>query len=359
MLYHFLYPLSESIPLFNVFKYITTRSAISFCISILLAIFLGKKFINFLKKKQFGQFIRDEGPESHKKKSGTPTMGGVLIIFSMIIAVLVSGNFISKPLIATFLIVLSYFGLGFLDDYLKVIKKNTKGVSARGKLLWQFVTSWGVVIWLLNNQVITSEIYLPFLKYPILDLGFVGFTLFSSLVIVGSSNAVNLTDGLDGLAIGPIVTSLVTLTIITYISGNIEISDYLFVPYVEGIGEVTIICTALIGACLGFLWYNAYPAQIFMGDVGSLSLGGALGIISVLSKSEFLLLIFGAIFVIEAVSVIIQVISFKTRGKRVFKMAPIHHHFELKGWQEPKVIVRFWILSLIFMVLALMSLKLR
>ncbi len=359
MFYHFFYPLSESFALFNVFKYITTRSAIAFCISVIVSIFFGKTFISFIKKKQFGQLIRNEGPESHKKKSGTPTMGGVLIIISAFSAILLCGNFLSKPVLAAIFVILSYFGLGFLDDYLKVAKKNTKGVSAKGKLAWQFLTSILVSSWLVNNQVVTTELYLPFLKYPVLDLGFVGFIIFSSIVIVGSSNAVNLTDGLDGLAVGPIVTSLVTLTIVCYISGNIEISDYLFVPYVQGLGEVTILCTALMGASLGFLWFNSYPAEIFMGDVGSLSLGGALGIMAVLSKSEFLLLIFGGIFVLEALSVMIQVFSFKTRGKRVFKMAPIHHHFELKGWQEPKVIVRFWILSLIFMVLALMSLKLR
>jgi len=359
MLYHLIYPLRDSLLLANVFKYITTRSFIAFAISLILAIVLGKPFINLIKRKQFGQFIREAGPESHKKKSGTPTMGGVLIMFCTSIGILICGNFNSLPLVGALIVITSFFILGFVDDYMIIAKKSNKGVSGKFKLVWQFITSFLVCYWLVSTNIISSDLYLPFVKDSVLNLGLIGFMLFGSLVIVGSSNAVNLTDGLDGLAIGPVVTSLITLAIFSYLGGNIETSKYLLIPYISGLGEVTVLCSALVGACVGFLWFNTYPAQIFMGDVGSLSLGGALGIMSVLGKNEFLLFIFGGIFVIEALSVIIQVFSFKTRGKRVFKMAPIHHHFELKGWQEPKVIVRFWILSLLFMVLALISLKIR
>ncbi|MCB9094654.1 MAG: phospho-N-acetylmuramoyl-pentapeptide-transferase [Halobacteriovoraceae bacterium] len=358
MLYHFLYPFSQEIPLFNVFRYITTRSFIAFVLGTFFAILWGKKFIAFIRKKQFGQVIREEGPESHKKKGGTPTFGGILILGSMLLALLVCGNFLSYPLLCTLFVMGSYFLLGFVDDYLKILKKNTNGISARGKLVWQFLTAFIISYLLVHKGIITTELYVPFLKYPILDLGWF-FYIFSGLVIVGCSNAVNLTDGLDGLAIGPIMTSLVTISVLCYVGGHAELSEYLFIPYIKDIGELVVFSAALIGASFGFLWYNTYPAQIFMGDVGSLSIGGALGVMSVISKNEVLLLIFGGIFVIEALSVIIQVASFKTRGKRVFKMAPIHHHFELKGWEEPKVIVRFWIISAVLAVLSLASLKLR
>ncbi len=359
MLYHLLYPLSNKFAIFNVFRYITTRSFFAFVLGALFAIVLGRKFIKYMRKRQFGQVIREEGPESHKKKGGTPTFGGVFIIGSTLLALLVTGNFNAEPVWATLAIMISYFSLGFLDDYLKVLKKNTKGISAKGKLVWQFTTSGAVLYYLLSSQVISSELFIPFYKYPVIDLGLWGYMIFGSIVIVGASNAVNLTDGLDGLAIGPIITSLITLCILCYVGGHSEISQYLYIPYVTDLGELVVFAATLVGAGLGFLWFNTYPAQIFMGDVGSLSIGGVLGIMSVISKNEILLIVFGGIFVLEAVSVILQVGSFKLRGKRIFRMAPIHHHFELKGWPEPKVIVRFWIISVLLAVLSIASLKIR
>ncbi len=311
-----------------------------------------------MKRKQFGQIIRDDGPESHFKKKGTPTMGGVFMLGSIFVTTLICGNFFSMPLQITLGVTFSYFLLGFYDDYLKVLKKDTKGVSAKGKLAWQFLTA-GIALYIMVSQnIINTEVFIPFLKAPILDLGY-WYILFGSIVIVGFSNAVNLTDGLDGLAIGPIMVSAATMGLITYVTGHKEFSQYLYLPYFEGMGEITVLTAAIIGAGIGFLWYNSYPAQIFMGDVGSLSLGGTLGTIAVLAKSEFLFVVIGGIFVIEALSVIIQVASFKTRGVRVFKMAPIHHHFEKLGWPETKVTVRFWIISVCLAILALTTLKTR
>lgn len=355
MLYHLLYPQHH---LFNIFKYITFRTVIAFLVATILSIIWGKYFINFMKRKQFGQIIRDDGPESHFKKKGTPTMGGVFMLGSIFITTLVCGNFFSMPLQITLGVTFSYFLLGFYDDYLKVLKKDTKGVSAKGKLAWQFATAAIALYLMVSQSIITTDVYFPFFKAPIIDLGY-WYILFGSIVIVGFSNAVNLTDGLDGLAIGPIMVSAATMGLITYVTGHKEISQYLYIPYFEGMGELTVLSAAIIGAGIGFLWYNSYPAQIFMGDVGSLSLGGTLGTIAVLAKSEFLFVVIGGIFVIEALSVIIQVVSFKTRGVRVFKMAPIHHHFEKLGWPETKVTVRFWIISVCLAILALSTLKTR
>jgi len=358
MLYHWLYPLSQQVPFFNVFKYITFRSFLAFILGITISILWGKRFIALMKLKQFGQTIRDEGPESHKKKKGTPTFGGVFILGSAFVACLICGNFSSIPFLLALFVTLSYFFLGGLDDYLKVLKKNTKGVSARQKLLWQFSTALIVSFLMIKWGVTDSKLYFPSLKEPIIDLGW-WYVPFAAFVIVGSSNALNLTDGLDGLAIGPTIISAATLGLLSYLAGHSELANYLFIPYVPDVGNLLVLVAAIIGASAGFLWYNAYPAEIFMGDVGSLSLGGCLGTIAVLTKNEFLFVLIGGVFVIEALSVIIQVFSFKTRGKRVFKMAPIHHHFELKGWPETKVIVRFWIISLVFAILALATLKLR
>lgn len=358
MLYHLLYPLSQDIAAFNIFRYITFRSFAAFLIAAIFSILWGKAFIAYMKRKQFGQIVRDDGPESHFKKQGTPTMGGVFIIGSIALGLLVTGNFSSIPFLAVILVTISYFILGFLDDYFKVLKKNTDGISAKGKLAWQFVTAIGACYLLFSTEAIDTKLYVPFYKDAVLDLG--GFYyLFASIVIVGSSNAVNLTDGLDGLAIGPIITSAASLGLIAYAAGHREISAYLFIPYIESVGELMIIAAAIVGAGVGFLWYNSYPAQIFMGDVGSLSLGGMLGVMAVVTKNEFLFVLIGGIFVIEAISVILQVFSYKTRGKRIFKMAPIHHHFELKGWPEPKVIVRFWIISIFLAILAVATLKMR
>lgn len=358
MLYHFLYPLSQDISAFNIFRYITFRTFVAFLIATIVSIVWGKYFINFMKRKQFGQVVRDDGPQSHLKKAGTPTMGGVMIIGTIVLSMVFCANFMSEPVLATLGVTLSYFLLGFLDDYLKVMRKNSDGVSGKGKLVWQFATALVAGYFLISRGVIDTSLYLPFVKGPVLDMGWY-YLLFIALVVVGSSNAVNLTDGLDGLAIGPIITSAASLGIIAYAAGHKEIASYLFIPYVEDIGELMVISAAIIGAGVGFLWYNSYPAQIFMGDVGSLSLGGNLGIVAVLTKSEVLFVIIGGIFVIEAVSVILQVVSYKTRKKRIFKMAPIHHHFELKGWPEPKVIVRFWIISIFLAMFAIATLKMR
>lgn len=358
MFYHILYPLSDQFALFNVFKYITFRSFLAFVIATIVSIIWGKKFIAFMKLKQFGQSIREDGPESHFKKKGTPTLGGIFIIGSILISALFVGNYNSYPFVMTLLVMTSYFVLGWIDDYLKVIKKNSDGVSARGKLLWQFSTAIIASYFLLKLNVIDSKLYIPFFKDPILDLGW-GYIAFASIVIVGSSNAVNLTDGLDGLVTGPVITSSATFAFLAYIAGHTELSSYLFIPYIDGTSELTVLCASILGASVGFLWYNCNPAQIFMGDVGSLSLGGALGTIAVLTKNEFLFVIIGGVFVMEAISVILQVGSYKLRKKRIFKMAPIHHHFELMGWPEPKVIVRFWIISIMLSILALATLKLR
>lgn len=331
---------------------------ICFLLAAVLSIIIGKYFIKFMQKRQFGQVIREDGPESHFKKAGTPTMGGVFLLGCIFLSVVVSGNYLNAPTQATIFVTFSYFTLGFLDDYLKVWKKNTDGVSAKLKLLWQFVTAFLVGYYLIDQGIIDTKLYLPFHKGPFIDLqGF--YIFFITIVIVGSSNAVNLTDGLDGLAIGPIITSAATLGLLAYAAGHKEISQYLYIPYIEGVGELTVISAAIIGAGVGFLWYNSYPAQIFMGDVGSLSLGGALGTMAVISKNEILYIVIGGVFVVEAISVIMQVGSFKLRKKRIFKMAPIHHHFELKGWPEPKVIVRFWIISIFLAIFSIATLKMR
>lgn len=359
MLYHFFYPLSQSVSAFNIFRYITFRAIVAFLIAAAISIIWGKAFIGFMKRKQFGQVVREDGPESHLKKAGTPTMGGVFILGSISFALLFCGNFLSAPFLVTIFVMLSYFALGFIDDYLIVLRGNTDGVSAKGKLAWQFVTAFAACWYLYYQGVIDTQLYMPFVKGPVIDLGPFFYTIFASIVIVGSSNAVNLTDGLDGLAIGPIITSSIALGLIAYVTGHSEISSYLFIPYIESVGELSVLATAIIGAGVGFLWYNSYPAQIFMGDVGSLSLGGTLGTIAVITKNEFLFVLIGGVFVVEALSVILQVGSFKLRGKRIFKMAPIHHHFELLGWPEPKVIVRFWIISIFLALIALATLKMR
>lgn len=358
MFYHFLYPLSHSYAFLNIFRYITVRSFLAFLFSVIFSLIVGKFFIEFMQRKQFGQVIREDGPKDHFKKAGTPTMGGVFIIGSILFALIFLGNFSSPPFLVTLGITFSYFVLGFFDDYAKVVKNSSKGISAKGKLLWQFITAILAMYLLVHYRVIDTQLYMPFLKGPVIDLGFF-YIFFGALVIVGSSNAVNLTDGLDGLAIGPIITSAASLAVLVYASGHKELASYLLIPYIENTGELTIMAMAIIGAGVGFLWYNAFPAQIFMGDVGSLSLGGALGTMAVLSKSEILFAFIGGVFVMEAVSVILQVVSFKLRKKRIFKMAPIHHHFELKGWPEPKVIVRFWIIALVLAIMSVATLKIR
>jgi phospho-N-acetylmuramoyl-pentapeptide-transferase len=358
MLFHLLYPLGQDYTFFNLFRYITFRSALAFALASIITVLWARKFIGFMKTKQFGQVVRDDGPKSHLAKAGTPTMGGVVIIGSISIVLGVCGNFLSAHILVAISVMISFFLLGFLDDYLKVIKKNSDGVSAKGKLLWQFITGLLVGYYIYETQLVDTKVYIPFLKGALIDIG-PYYILFTSFVIVGSSNAVNLTDGLDGLAIGSIVTSAACFGLLAYVAGHKELADYLYIPYIESAGELTVMAAAMVGAGVGFLWYNAYPAEIFMGDVGSLSLGGVLGTFAVLTKNEFLFTIIGGIFVFETVSVILQVATYKMFKKRIFKMAPIHHHFELKGWPEPKVIVRFWIVSIFLAILAIATLKIR
>ncbi|RZA03441.1 MAG: phospho-N-acetylmuramoyl-pentapeptide-transferase [Proteobacteria bacterium] len=358
MLYHFLYPLSNEISAFNVFRYITFRSFGAALTAILLALALGPLFIRGLKRLQMGQVVRTDGPQTHLKKSGTPTMGGVLILFSMLVSTLLWADLSNPTLWIVMMVTAAYGLLGFVDDYQKVVKKNTKGLSARQKLLGQFIVAGLAAYLFMTYTPVNADLRVPFFKTFVLNLSWL-YVPFCMCVIVGASNAVNLTDGLDGLAIGPVITTAGTFLILAYVAGHVKIAEYLEIPYIAGVGELAVYAAAMAAAGLGFLWFNTHPAQVFMGDVGSLSLGGGIGALAVATKNEFLLIIVGGIFVIEALSVMIQVASFKTRGKRVFRMAPIHHHFELKGWPEPKVIVRFWIISILLAIVALSTLKLR
>ncbi|HEB70255.1 MAG TPA: phospho-N-acetylmuramoyl-pentapeptide-transferase [Desulfobulbus sp.] len=359
MLYHLLYSLHTQISWFNVFRYITFRSIGAAITAFLILCVLGPKFIRWLQLKQIGQVVRSDGPESHLSKQGVPTMGGVLILAAMTISTLLWAD-LTSGLIWLLLGISLFFGaIGAVDDLQKVTRGNSKGLSPRGKLLLQMIGASMVGLYLILHPEYDGRLAIPFFKTFHPDLGW-WYIPFTVLVIVGASNAVNLTDGLDGLAAGPVMISGSVYLIFSYAAGNVIVAQYLQIPYVQGAGEVAVFCGTLIGACLGFLWFNAYPAEIFMGDVGSLSLGGTLGAVSIITKQEFLLAIVGGIFVMEAVSVILQVGYFKmSGGKRIFLMAPIHHHFEKKGWQEPKVVVRFWIISIILGLLALATLKLR
>ncbi len=359
MFYHLLYPLSEWISVFNVFKYITFRMIYGSITAFLIVYFLMPYFINYIKRKQFGQIVREEGPVHHQVKKGTPTMGGVVIILGVTVSVLLWCN-LTNPFIWLALFMLLGFGfIGFLDDYLKIKRGKNLGLRAREKLALQLFLV--VIFYYLLFHVLDfpSTINLPFFKKLVFDIGIL-YLVFSGLVIIGSSNGVNLTDGLDGLAIVPFCVVAGVYTVLAYVAGHAKFAQYLFIPYVPWAGELAIFCAILGGAGLGFLWYNSHPAEIFMGDVGSLSLGGVMGAIAVMIKQEFLLVLAGGVFVIEALSVILQVGYFKmTGGKRLFKMAPLHHHFELKGWKENKVVVRFWIISVICGLLALSTLKIR
>lgn len=358
MLYQWLYSLASEFSPLNVFRYITVRTFISFFTAFLLCWIWGPYFINRLVRKHYGQAIRDDGPVSHKKKSGTPTMGGGLILISTLIPCLMWVD-IFNPMVWAVLIVTWGFGLiGYVDDYLKVSKKNTKGLSGKIRLAGEFFISGVAVFVLIKWFALSTTVTVPFFKTLSFDLGY-AYVAFASLVIVGTANAVNLTDGLDGLAIVPVIISASTLGLFAYVAGHLSISSYLQIPHVVGAGELTPIAATIVAGGLGFLWFNAYPAQVFMGDVGSLSLGGFLGSMAVMTKNELLMVLLGGVFVVEALSVITQVISFKLTGKRIFKMAPIHHHFELKGLTETKIIVRFWIISILLAVLSLATLKLR
>lgn len=358
MLYHLLYPLAADIRLFNVFKYLTFRAIYAVITALVVSFILGPWMIRKLEALQARQVIRTDGPESHLKKSGTPTMGGVLILSAIVIPTLLWADLTNVYIWTTLFIIVGYGLIGFTDDYKKVVEKNPKGLSPRQKMFWQLLIAGAAVVFLVFGSGMSTEIYFPFFKKLHPDLSYL-YIPFAVLVIVGASNAVNLTDGLDGLAIGPVAINAATYLLFAYIAGNARLSGYLQIPYVPGAGELAVLCGAMVGAGIGFLWYNAYPAEVFMGDVGSLSLGGGLGILAVITKQEILLVIVGGIFVIEALSVIFQVGSYKYRGKRIFRMAPIHHHFELKGVAEPKIIVRFWIITIILALVAISTLKLR
>ncbi|MFW2365731.1 MAG: phospho-N-acetylmuramoyl-pentapeptide-transferase [Desulforhopalus sp.] len=359
MLYHLIYPLHTSLSALNVFRYITFRSIGGAVTAFLIVLILGPVFIRTMRRFQIGQVVRDDGPETHLAKQGVPTMGGLLILTAITIGTLLWARLDNSLVWLGLFITLFYGCVGSIDDLQKIKKKNSKGLSARGKLVLQIIGATVVGLYIYLHPGFDGSLALPFLKNIQPDLGWF-YIVFSILVIVGSSNAVNLTDGLDGLAAGPTVVTAAVYLVFSYLAGHVVLAEYLQLPYVAGSGELSIFCGTIFGACLGFLWFNAYPAQMFMGDVGSLALGGALGAIAIIIKQEFLLAIVGGVFVMEALSVIIQVGYFKlTHGKRIFLMAPFHHHFEKKGWHEPKVVIRFWIVSIILGLVALATLKLR
>ena len=347
---------------FNVFSYLTLRAILSILTALIIAIVIGPPMIRALQRLQIGQTVRDDGPQSHLSKSGTPTMGGVLILAAILTSVLLWADLTNPYVLVSLFVIVSYGVIGFVDDYRKVVRKDSKGLIARWKYFWQSVVAIAVAVYLyLNaNPEIPAEtaLLVPFFKDVLPQLGLM-YIAVAYFAIVGTSNAVNLTDGLDGLAIVPTILVAGAFAIFAYVTGNVNFSEYLNIPYIPYTSELVILCAAVVGAGLGFLWFNTYPAQVFMGDVGSLSLGGALGVIAVLVRQEIVLIIMGGVFVVETLSVILQVGSYKLRKKRIFRMAPIHHHYELKGWPEPRVIVRFWIISLILVLVGLATLKLR
>ncbi|MEW5802206.1 MAG: phospho-N-acetylmuramoyl-pentapeptide-transferase [bacterium] len=358
MLYHLLYPLHDRYSMFNVFRYITFRTAYAILTALVLSFVLGPGLIEWLRRLRIGETIRELGPKLHQSKAGTPTMGGILILLSLIVPTLLWSDLTNRYVWVVLLATVSFGLIGFADDYLKLRKK--KGLSIRTKFSLQILVATAISLYLyyFPANSYTSELTVPFLKNfrPNLYWFYIPFAI---AVIVGTSNGVNLTDGLDGLAIGPLIISAMAFMGICYLAGHAAFANYLMIINVKGAGELTIFCGTMVGAGLGFLWFNSYPAQVFMGDTGSLPLGAALGTVAIITKHELLLAIVGGLFVIETVSVIIQVCSFRFRGRRVFNMAPIHHHYELKGWAEPKVIVRFWIISIILALLSLSTLKLR
>ncbi|MBD7976120.1 phospho-N-acetylmuramoyl-pentapeptide-transferase [Serpens gallinarum] len=346
---------------FAVFQYLTLRGILGVLTSLILALWLGPWMIRTLQTLQIGQSVRTDGPQSHLSKKGTPTMGGALILSSIAISTLLWSDLSNRYVWVVLAVTLLFGAVGWVDDYRKVIEKNSRGLPSRWKYFWQSVFGLGAAIFLFMTaqNPIETTLIVPMFKDAALPLGAAGFIVLTYFVIVGSSNAVNLTDGLDGLAIMPTVLVGGALGVFCYLSGNVRFAEYLLIPYVPGAGELIVFCSALIGAGLGFLWFNTYPAQVFMGDVGALALGAALGTIAVIVRQEIVLFIMGGVFVMETLSVIVQVASFKLTGKRVFRMAPIHHHFELKGWPEPRVIVRFWIITVILVLIGLATLKLR
>lgn len=352
--------LSQYYSPFGVFQYLTMRGIMGVLTALFIAMAIGPFMIERLKSNQIGQFVREDGPESHLSKQGTPTMGGALILLAIILSSLLWGDLTNAYIWVTIIVTAVFGAVGWVDDYRKVVGKNSKGLIARWKYFWQSVGGLGAAIFLYYNAQTPQELELivPFLKDVGINLG-IFYILLTYFVIVGTSNAVNLTDGLDGLAILPTVLIAGALAIFAYLTGHSVFSEYLNIPYIRGAGELVVFCAGIIGAGMGFLWFNTYPAQVFMGDVGALALGAALGVVAVIVRQELVLFIMGGVFVMETVSVILQVASYKLTGKRIFLMAPIHHHFELKGWPEPRIIVRFWIITVILVLIGLATLKLR
>ncbi|MFQ5718524.1 MAG: phospho-N-acetylmuramoyl-pentapeptide-transferase [Acidobacteriota bacterium] len=361
MIYHLLYGLKDQISAFNVFRYLTFRMALAALTALLLSLALGPYVIRRLRQLQVGQVAREEGPAHHAVKTGTPTMGGLLIIVAVIIPTLLWADLTNLFVWVATGTTLVFGAIGFADDYIKVVRRRNLGLTARVKFIWQSVAALvlgGVLVTMARHGLFSTELSFPFFKQLHPDLGW-GFLGLAVLVVVGTANAVNFTDGLDGLAIGSVGIACGTFAVLCYAAGNIRIANYLAIPYIRGAGELAVLCGALVGASLGFLWYNCNPAEVFMGDVGSMALGGTIGTMALLTKQEFVLILVGGLFVAEALSVILQVSSYRLRGRRLFRMAPIHHHFELAGWPEPKVIIRFWIVAIIFALLSLSTLKLR
>ncbi len=345
---------------FNVFQYITLRTILGALTSLFIALMVGPTLIAYLGRYNVGQVVRDDGPETHLGKAGTPTMGGLLIIVSIAFSTLCWADLSNRYVVIVCLVTFAFGIVGYVDDYRKVVRRNPRGLPARWKYFWQSIIGLTAAMFLYftAQTPVETQLIIPFIKTFSLDLGWV-FIILAYLVIVGSSNAVNLTDGLDGLAILPSVMVAAALAIFAYAAGNVRFAGYLGIPYVSGVGEICVFLGALVGSGLGFLWFNTYPAQVFMGDIGALALGAALGIVAIVVRQELVLFIMGGVFVIETVSVILQVGSFKLTGKRIFRMAPLHHHYELKGWPEPRVIVRFWIITFILVLIGLASLKIR
>ncbi len=345
---------------FNVFQYITLRAILGVITALGIALIIGPGMIRHLTFKQIGQVVRNDGPESHLSKTGTPTMGGALILVAIAISTLLWADLSNRYVWVVLTVTLLFGVIGFIDDYIKLVRQDSNGLISRYKYLWQSIVGAGAAIFLYMTATVPAEteLIIPFFKDIVIPLG-AWYMLLTYLVIVGSSNAVNLTDGLDGLAIMPTVMVGGALGIFSYVTGHFEFANYLAIPFIPEAGELTVFCAAIVGSGLGFLWFNTYPAQVFMGDVGALALGAALGIVAVLVRQELVLLIMGGVFVVETLSVVMQVASFKLRGKRVFLMAPIHHHYELKGWPEPRIIVRFWIITVFLILIGLATLKLR
>lgn len=352
--------LEQYVSAFSVVRYLTLRGIFGIMTALGISLLMGPWFIRKLNQKQIGQAVRNDGPQSHLSKTGTPTMGGALILFGIVISVLLWADLTNRFVWAALFITISYGMIGWVDDYRKVVEKDSRGLPARWKFFWQSLAAFAVAVFLFSFAQTPAEtqLFVPFFKDISIELGlFYVFLVY--FVVVGSSNAVNLTDGLDGLAILPTVMVGSALGIFAYLVGHVNFADYLHIPFIAGTGELVVFCGAIAGAGLGFLWFNTYPAQVFMGDVGALSLGGALGIIAVIIRHEIVFFIMSGVFVMETVSVILQVASFKLTGRRIFRMAPLHHHFELKGWPEPRVIVRFWIMTVMLVLVGLATLKLR